>query len=228
MLRSFFGSNRKRPRRNISGSFHLESLEGRRVPAGLIQVSFDPGTGTVDVEGSSNGDTIVLKSDQNPNSPLYGLLYVNNVPVIDPHSGKAAFWGEGSKDNAEHIIVHGNGGDDLIRATGLEVTDPYDDSVELNGDGGNDTIIGGGNDECINGGGGADSINGGGGDDTIHGDAGDDQLFGDGGNDCIYGDGGSDYVDGGAGVDFGDGGAGNTDVVKLNRTEFYQNFEFFT
>lgn len=223
MLRSIFGSNHKRPRRNALASFLVESLEGRRVPAGLVQINFDPGTQTVDIEGSPNDDKIVLSSNQNPNSPLYGLLYVNGIPVVDPSSGKAAFWGENTKDNAEHIIVHGNGGDDLIKATGLEVADPSDDSVELDGDGGNDTIIGGGNDEIINGGAGADSLEGGGGNDTIHGGGGDDQIFGGAGDDWLYGDGGSDYVDGGSGVDHGDGGSG-VDTVKLSRTEYYTNF----
>jgi len=119
MLRRFIASKQSRVSRDRLQSFRLESLEDRRVPAGLVQISFNPGTGVVDIEGSALGDTINITSNQNPNSPLYGLLSVNGIPVVDSNTGTAAFWGEGTADNAETLIVHGNGGNDTIRTTGL-------------------------------------------------------------------------------------------------------------
>jgi Ca2+-binding RTX toxin-like protein len=98
--------------------------------------------------------------------------------------------------------VDGDDGNDVILGTANADT--------ISGGKGHDYIFAGGGNDSVTGGDGNDVIIGGKGNDTLHGDAGndvisgadgDDQLFGDAGNDLLFGAAGSDKVDGGAGTD---------------------------
>ena len=111
-------------------------------------------------------------------------------------------------------VVYGvHSGNDFIDGSGIL------DVLQIQGQGGNDTIIGGSNndilrgdsgDDTINGGLGIDSLHGGTGNDIIHGNenidlvygyAGADELYGDAGNDYLYFDANDTVVDGGADFD---------------------------
>ena len=76
-------------------------------------------------------------------------------------------------------------------------------SVTIDGKGGNDTLAGGL---------GHDSLSGGSGNDIIHGAAGHDMLSGGDGNDELLGQEGNDILFGGAGADIMDGGEGNDTI----------------
>ncbi|MCB9945183.1 MAG: hypothetical protein H6851_16375 [Geminicoccaceae bacterium] len=78
----------------------------------------------------------------------------------------------------------------------------------INGNGGNDTLLGSNWGDTINGGNGDDLIRGYGGDDIVSGGRGDDSIWGGDGNDDLSGDGGADTIGGGAGDDMIDGGNG--------------------
>jgi hypothetical protein len=95
----------------------------------------------------------------------------------------------------------GDGDDRFENQTALPST--------ANGQGGNDTLIGGSAADTLNGGGGNDTLNGGGGNDTLNGDAGDDTLSGGDGDDTLNGSDGNDVLNGDAGDDTLNAGAGN-------------------
>jgi Ca2+-binding RTX toxin-like protein len=71
----------------------------------------------------------------------------------------------------------------------------------LNGENGNDAILGLAGDDTLNGGNGNEVLDGGGGIDTLIGGNGDDMLFGSFGIDTLIGGNGADSLDGGAGDD---------------------------
>jgi len=83
----------------------------------------------------------------------------------------------------------------------------------INGGDGNDVLLGNGGNDTANGGAGDDLIDGGNGNDTLNGDSGDDTLNGGAGDDTVNGDDGKDRLSGGRGTDILNGGAGN-DVIN--------------
>lgn len=80
--------------------------------------------------------------------------------------------------------------------------------VDVNGLGGNDTIVGSAFGDAIRGSNGNDNLSGRGGNDTLNGGVGDDTLNGDEGNDNLVGSAGDDRLIGGAGSDTMSGGEG--------------------
>lgn len=98
-------------------------------------------------------------------------------------------------------IVNGDNGDNrIVGSSGTEI---------INGLAGNDTLIGSGGNDTINGGDGADKIKGGNSDDVLSGQSGHDLVVGNGGNDLISGGSGNDKLRGGYGDDTLNGGTGN-------------------
>gem|GEM_PF-486432 len=102
-----------------------------------------------------------------------------------------------------------NGNDTLLGSNGNDTLDGGAGNDVANGDAGNDTIRGGADSDQIGGGLGNDSIDSGDGDDTANGDAGNDSILGGNGNDNLEGADGDDTLDGGAGNDNLDGMAGD-------------------
>ena len=135
------------------------------------------------------------------------------------------------------IIVYGQQGADLLDGSIVA-----GHSLELRGNGGNDTILGSGSADLIygdsdGGEGGSDSIVAGNGDDVVYADGseggadtvsggiGDDQIFGDpiqgaeGSNDVIDGGDDNDLIDTGFGNDIVTGGSGNDVLIGGNNTD---------
>jgi uncharacterized delta-60 repeat protein len=85
-------------------------------------------------------------------------------------------------------------------------------SIEVDGNGGNDTISidAFGIPAILRGGAGDDRLTGSASDDSLSGDAGDDWLYARGGDDTLLGGIGNDFLDGGFGRDYIDGGVGYT------------------
>ena len=79
----------------------------------------------------------------------------------------------------------------------------------IDGDNGNNTLLGGDDDDILNGFGGIDTLQGGDGNDILNGGDGDDVLAGEGSNDILDGSDGDDLLDGGDGDDLLDGGDGD-------------------
>lgn len=126
----------------------------------------------------------------------------------------------GGDDRAIIAIAGAVGGEAVLSFSGSDGNDSLDASavrfqssnvpqVLLNGDEGNDVIIGTWEPDILDGGPGNDYIAGAQGNDTIDGGKGSDTLAGADGNDLIHGGDGNDYVGAGPGDDTIDGGKGN-------------------
>lgn len=109
-------------------------------------------------------------------------------------------------DCAVLIIVNGDEGNDRLTAQGSRLGLAR---LMMNGNAGNDTIIGSLDGDSLTGNEGNDAINGLAGNDSIVGTAGDDILAGGLGDDTLDGGDGEDFVTGNAGNDRMRGGAGN-------------------
>ena len=107
-------------------------------------------------------------------------------------------------------IIFGGGGDDQIWGRG-------DNTDELHGEEGNDTLIGGLGNDKLYGDAGGDELMGGYGNDTLYGGAGNDILRGETGDDRLYGGDGDDIFHDDWGQDEYFGGAGN-DTLEIDGT----------
>ena len=138
---------------------------------------------------SSTTESLTISSDQS------GNVLFNGAVVTDGSNPVSA-------SDVESIRVQGGTGRNVIRLSGV-TTNVFTalNSVNVNGNGGNDYIVGSQFDDVIRGGAGDDTINGGLGDDTISGDDGLDRLAGSLGDDTINGGADNDTISGGAGAD---------------------------
>lgn len=116
---------------------------------------------------------------------------------------------DGTVDVSSSIV--GGAGDDTLTGSALFPNN-------LDGQDGNDLIVGGAGNDRIFGGNGNDLILAGVGDDDIFGQVGDDTIFGGAGNDSLRGGEGNDLLCGDSGSDFMDGFSGN-DVLLANDGE---------
>ncbi len=118
---------------------------------------------------------------------------VNNILVTNNSTGSSTTI---SKTGLHTLVVRGTEHNDFIDASGLTGI-----SLDIRGNGGNDTIIGGQSADIILGGTGEDTISGGGHDDALFGGLGDDNLSGNDGTDFLIGGQGNDILDGNEGAD---------------------------
>lgn len=115
----------------------------------------------------------------------------------------------GTQAQGRNVLDGDFGNDFIVGGNGNDVISGSDGNDQIYGGGGNDTIQGGAGDDNIRGNGGNDSINAGDGNDIAKGDAGNDAIDGGNGNDKLAGDAGNDAIYGGNGDDTIKGGDGN-------------------
>jgi len=168
--------------------------------AGLFPDPDNPGDQVLFVTGTAKSDNIVVK-------PVSGQVRVYlNGKIIGSFS---------PDDFARIVVMAGAGNDSVVIARSL--TKPS----TLDGEAGNDSLVGGNGPDTLIGGAGRDTLVGLGGDDLLlggdsydvmSGGSGNDELSGDAGNDVVNGNGGDDIVDGGEGNDTVVGAGGNDSV----------------
>jgi Ca2+-binding RTX toxin-like protein len=163
--------------------------------------------GILTIFGTRRADEISLNAAFGSNPPSFGF-HVNDRIVYGIAQALIS-----------KVVVLAGAGDDSVRvgpeADGPAFTpefDPFNLPLQVDGDFGNDTIIGGWGDDTLNGGQDDDEIAGALGNDVINGGIGNDTIRGNDGNDAIVGRDGVDSIDGGAGNDTVIGDDGN-DVI---------------
>jgi Ca2+-binding RTX toxin-like protein len=181
-----------------------------------------PGTAELFADPVNPGDTVLLvtgtaKSDSIVVKPVNGQIRVYlNGKVI----------GKFSPDDFDRIVVRAGAGNDSVviapnigKPSELNGEEGNDSMVGTNGPDvliggpGKDTLVGLGGDDEITGDDGNDVLDGGAGNDTLNGGLGNDVASGGSGNDTISGDLGNDVLNGNSGDDTVDGGDGNDVVV---------------
>ncbi len=182
------------------------------------QDSVDGGDGlnTIVANGTGNADTLSVGQASNllvvtrGGATITAVALVQTVTVNGLGGNDLITVGDLSGVDPGILVINGGEGDDKLTAAGVNI-----DRVRLflNGEAGNDTLLGSNGNDRINGGNGNDIANGGAGNDSITGQAGNDVLSGGLGNDSVSGGDGTDFVTGQEGDDILDGGAGN-DTLK--------------
>lgn len=157
----------------------VEALESRRLLSAAVNGS------VLEVTGTGGADTITLTSD--------GATVIVNDNGVQTSFAIATF---------TTVTLLGGDGNDIV------VIDGPVPGVYVNGQVGNDKIVGGDSNETLYGGAGKDQIDGRLGNDKLNGNGGNDKLFGNAGADRIYAGLGDDYLDGGSSGDrlFPEGG----------------------
>jgi Ca2+-binding RTX toxin-like protein len=120
-----------------------------------IRVSLGPGSNdTLTVRGTEGVDHFYFGRGTTPNTYLFN--FNGGSTTGDDSLVDVGIVG------AEHVIVNGGGGDDIIDASGLFGTSfPYPSALNLFGGLGNDTLVGGAGDDTLTGEAGNDALNGG-------------------------------------------------------------------
>jgi Ca2+-binding RTX toxin-like protein len=134
------------------------------------------------IAGDNGGDVLALRLKAGDPNTL----------VVDPGDDGAGTNPEVDRTTFSSIVVNAGGGKDELRIDDSNGVFTDTEATTLNGDAGQDLLLGGGGAETLNGGADSDGISGRGGNDTMRGDAGDDRL---------RGGPGSDPQDGGTGAD---------------------------
>jgi Ca2+-binding RTX toxin-like protein len=168
--------------------------------AGLFPDPENPGEQVLFVTGTARSDSIVVK-------PVSGQVRVflngRNIGSFSPH------------DFGRILVFAGAGNDTVVIARSL--TNP----TSIDGEAGNDTLVGGNGPDTLIGGpgrdtlvglGGEDLLLGGDGNDVLDGGSGNDELAGEAGNDTLVGGSGNDLLSGGDGNDVMSGGSGNDEL----------------
>jgi Ca2+-binding RTX toxin-like protein len=166
--------------------------------AGHDRIFIEPGGGgsygNDQIDGGADLDSIEV-SEFAPSAITVNLAAGTLVGGGAGGSGSIAFSGV--------ELIRGTGHNDRVDGSGMSVT------MQLDGEGGNDTLIGGSGSDELNGGSGNDSLVGGAGDDFL-------DVFGDStGNDTMDGGAGNDLFHANAGDVVTDTGGG-TDEVRTN------------
>lgn len=179
-----------------------------------VSVNLTDAVGAVTVAVANNqlvvkqGTTVLATSPANVQYNDISKLTINGGSGNDLITLLPSLNTTGANSFLGTISVLGNGGNDFIDARGVTKF-----SVLLDGDDGNDTLLGGAKNDTLCGDAGADSVFGSAGNDTLIGGDSNDTLQGGSGNDVLLGQAGDDKLDGGAGNDTLLGGAGNDSIL---------------
>ena len=165
--------------------------------------------GELQIVGTNGPDVV--------NAGVKKIMGVDNVIVTTQFDGQASSEFAFEPAAVTSIVVHACGGDDNVTIQNKIKVDAV-----MNGDAGNDTLIGGGGNDQIYGAAGNDILLGGGGNDSLFGGDGHDVLVGGEGSDLLRGDTGNDVLIGGFGGDFLFGGA-DDDLLIGGFTLFDEN-----
>jgi Ca2+-binding RTX toxin-like protein len=177
----------------------------------------DDGFNTVEVVGDDSDNSFVVAQN------AMGDLTVTDGPAVltvDRSFRSIVVSGGGGDDTITVLAVNragltaisldGNGGNDLVDASAAIVGNV---KLRLNGDAGEDTLIGSAFDDRIDGGDGDDSLIGNDGDDSMLGGDGADTADGGAGNDTLNGGENNDSLSGGSGDDSIFGGLDNDTLM---------------
>jgi Ca2+-binding RTX toxin-like protein len=167
-----------------------------------FKVNFGPGFDELGLNASAAASrSIRLGKASQLGSPLINL----NAAETDGYDADVTLSG------IDKVLIQGSIVNDQLRADGLgqarALPRPFPVPVDINANGGDDTVVGGSasdmlrGDGCICMGSGADSVFGKLGADTLYGGDGNDKLYGGDGNDTLSGGGGQDSCIGGSGSD---------------------------
>ncbi|MGB0410298.1 MAG: calcium-binding protein [Pikeienuella sp.] len=190
---------------------------GGRPPGDMITQTFDSANGAlhnvsldlIENDGgiASHSFLIQILDDQG------NIIASETQTVNDGSVQNVAFSFTAVSDTSSIVITNTafsgntNGSDGKVDNVSITLDDPslLGNNDRLEGDGGDDTLLGGE---------GADSLDGGADEDAIFGGGGADAVSGGTGADTIDGDAGNDTIDGGDGANLIQGGAGNDDITS--------------
>lgn len=150
----------------------VEALESRRLLSAAVVGN------VLQVTGTTGPDVITLTSD-------------GTTVVVNDNGTQTSF----ALSSFTTATILGGNGNDIIVIDGAVL------GVYVNGEVGNDKIVGGDANETLYGGAGKDQIDGRLGNDKLNGNGGNDKLFGNAGADRMYAGLGDDYLDGGSSAD---------------------------
>ena len=203
---------------SLDGAANVVTIGQTAIPVGgsfgFLQVT--EGGATLTIDSSIPQVTVAGGNGDDTISVTNIDLVCRGSIVLQGNNGDDLLTGQNAKIGAMRLRMEGDDGNDTIVGTQGNDT--------LSGDAGNDRIKGGLGNDLIFGGTGIDSLNGDGGDDTLIGGDGSDTLIGDGadtlsgdaGNDSLRGDQGNDILSGGDGNDTASGGDGNDTITGDN------------
>lgn len=191
-------------------TFVLGALAG-----GQDSVDGGDGLNSIVANGTGNADTLSVGQVSNLLVVTRGLATITATTLVQSVTVNGLFGNDTiTVGNLSGVVptvltINGGDGDDGLFANGANI-----DRVRLflNGEAGNDSLVGSSGNDRINGGVGNDLANGGAGNDSITGQAGNDILAGGLGNDTVTGGDGTDFVTGQEGDDSLDGGAANDTI----------------
>lgn len=187
--------------------------------AGNDTVDGGDGFNGIVVNGTGNADTIAISAPSgtltvtNANATIEVGDNIQVVTVNGLFGDDQITIGDLSLVSQTLVVVNGGEGADTISGQGAAIGGVR---LLINGDNGNDTIIGTE---------GADSINGGAGNDAINGRAGNDVITGADGNDILAGGADNDTIFGGAGADFLTGQTGDDSIAGGDGNDTLRGFE---
>ena len=172
---------------------------------------------------SKSGNNLCLtfsKYDNEGNATTIGTVTLKDYFVADDKPGKLALYDNASQEVRQYnlfVDASGSDGNDYI----FKVTVDNNLSNVLDGEEGNDVLLGSSGRDALNGGTGNDVLYGGNGNDTLNGGAGDDNLYGGAGSDTLTGGLGNDTFVYGSGIDTitdYTNNANETDTLRIEGT----------
>ncbi len=169
------------------------------------------GSDTFSLDHLTDTDTIVGADDGGD---------IDRIDFVNGTAGSVSVTFTGNEAGTYSVSGSGSSGSftQIERVSGSENADTIDASASavgqiLDGDGGDDSIVGSTGDDTITGGEGADQISDGEGNDSVDAGDGNDTIGGWTGNDTFSGGAGDDRIEGGHGADSIDGGTGDDLLV---------------